>query len=158
MSEVDPLFARPLFPVANEADAARTLAATLPYVRAAEGRATVLHVIEKAGGAPDKAPLEAREDLAEEIFDRAREAAADAGVGVETELRYGTDVADTIVAAADEIGATAIVFSPRGGRSWWDLFSGDVRETLTTESDVPVVVFPEAIEGEADEQAGGDRA
>ncbi len=144
MSEVDPLFARPLFPVANEDDADRTLASTLPYVRAAGGRATVLHVIEKAGGAPDKAPLEAREEAAEEIFDRAREAADAADVAVETELRYGTDVAEAIVAAAHEIDATAIVFSPRGGRSWWDLFSGDVREALTTGSDLPVVVFPEA--------------
>jgi len=144
MSEVEPLFARPLFPVASEEDAARTLGATLPYVSAAGGHATVLHVIEKAGGAPDKAPLEAREEVAEEIFDRARAAAAAVDVDLDTDLRYGTDVAETIVAAAHETDATAIVFSPRAGRSWWDLFSGDVRESLTTESDVPVVVFPES--------------
>ncbi|WP_256545378.1 universal stress protein [Halobellus inordinatus] len=153
MSEVDPLFARPLVPVSNDADAARTAAAVFPYLAAVDGRATVVHVIEKAGGAPDKAPLEQREELAEELFADVREAAADAGVDVETELLYGTDVAETILDAARETDATAIVFAHRGGRAWWNLFSGDVRETLTTESDVPVVVFPEGVE---DAETPGD--
>ena len=153
MSEVDPLFARPLVPVSNDADAARTAAAVFPYLAAVDGRATVVHVIEKAGGAPDKAPLEQREELAEELFAAVREAAADAGVDVETELLYGTDVAETILDAARETDATAIVFAHRGGRAWWNLFSGDVRETLTTESNVPVVVFPEGVE---DAETPGD--
>jgi nucleotide-binding universal stress UspA family protein len=161
MSEVEPLFARPLLPVASDADAERTLAAAFPHVAAAGGRATVLHVIEKAGGAPDKAPLEQREELAEEIFVDVREAAAAAGVDVETELHYGTDVGETILDVARESDATAIVFSPRGGRSWWDLFSGDVRKTLVTESDVPVVALPErddaaASDGSADHPIGDD--
>ncbi|WP_256289625.1 hypothetical protein [Halobellus inordinatus] len=48
MSEVDPLFARPLVPVSNDADAARTAAAVFPYLAAVDGRATlVLDVIEE---------------------------------------------------------------------------------------------------------------
>ncbi|RLM57353.1 universal stress protein [Halobellus sp. Atlit-31R] len=157
MSEVDSLFARPLVPVASDADAKRTVAAAFPHVAAVGGRVTVLHVIEKAGGAPDKAPLEQREELAEELFAAAREAAADAGVDVETELRYGTDVAEAILDAAGDTDATAIVFAHRGGRAWWDLFSGGVRETLTTDSDVPVVVFPdEDVESDSGADDGSD--
>lgn len=142
MSEVEPLFARPLLPVANEDDADRTARLAFPHVAAAGGRAIVTHVIEKAGGAPDKAPLEQREEIAESIFERVRSSAEDAGVDVETELHYGTDIADTILAAADAADATAIVFTPRGGKSWWDFFSGDTRDALTSESEIPVVVFP----------------
>jgi nucleotide-binding universal stress UspA family protein len=142
MNEVEPLFARPLLPVANEEDADRTARLAFPHVAAAGGRAIVTHVIEKAGGAPDKAPLEQREEMAEAIFERVRSSAEDAGVDVETELHYGTDVADTILDAADAVDATAIVFTPRGGKAWWDIFSGDTRDALTTESEIPVVVFP----------------
>ncbi|WP_049986999.1 universal stress protein [Halobellus rufus] len=142
MTGTEPLFARPLLPVANEDDADRTATLAFPHVAAAGGTATALHVIEKAGGAPDKAPLEQREEMAEAIFEWVRSAAADTGVDVETDLRYGTDVAETIFEAAEALGATAIVFTPRGGKAWWDLFSGDTRETLTTESEIPVVVLP----------------
>ncbi|MGQ4555142.1 universal stress protein [Halobellus sp. GM3] len=152
MSDPDPLFARPLLPVANDDDAERTLSIAFPRVAAAAGRATVVHVIEKAGGAPDKAPLEQREEAAEALFGRVREAADDAGVDVETELRYGTDVAQTIIDTARDADATAIVFTPRSGRKWWDFFSGDVRETLTTDSDIPVVVLPS---GDADSETDG---
>jgi len=147
MSEVDSLFARPLLPVANEDDADRTATLAFPYIAAAGGRATALHVIEKAGGAPDKAPLEQREAMAEEIFEHVRSAAAEAGVDVETDLRYGTDVAETILETAEATDATAIVFTPRGGKAWWNLFSGDTHETLTTENEVPVVVLPSRDEG-----------
>ncbi|WP_336025184.1 universal stress protein [Halobellus salinisoli] len=153
MTESEPLFARPILPVANEDDAARTAAVALPHVAAAGGRATALHVIEKAGGAPDKAPLEQREEMADAIFERVRTAGADAGVEVETDLRYGTDVAETILEAAEDLDATAIVFTPRGGKAWWDIFSGDTRETLTTESEIPVVVLPSREDDGADETA-----
>ena len=80
--------------------------------------------------------------MAEAIFERVRSAAEDAGVDVETELNYGTDVAATILEAAEAADATSIVFTPRGGKAWWDFFSGDTRDALTTESEIPVVVFP----------------
>ncbi|SFR55336.1 universal stress protein [Halogeometricum limi] len=140
------LFARPLVPVAGEDDARATAAAVLPRVAAVGGRPVFVHVIEKAGGAPDKAPLEQREELAEELFAAVRRAGEDAGVTVETDLRYGTDVADAIIDAAHEFDATCIAFTPRGGSRWWDLFSGDTRDALVTESDLPVVALPDASE------------
>jgi nucleotide-binding universal stress UspA family protein len=149
----DPLFARPVVPVAGEDDAEHTVEAVFPRVAAADGRAVVVHVIEKAGGAPDKASVEQREELAEDLFATVRERAAAAGIEVETELRYGTDVAETIVEVAHDAGATAIAFTPRGGSRWWDFFSGDVRESLVTESDLPVVVLPDVTDEGAD--AGG---
>jgi nucleotide-binding universal stress UspA family protein len=142
------LFARPVVPVANEDDAEATAAAVLPHAAAVGGRPVFLHVVEKAGGAPDKASVEQREDLADEMFERLEAAAAEAGVDAETELRYGTDVAETVFETAREVGATSIAFTPRDGSKWWDLFSSDVRDSLVTESDLPVVVLPDASEGD----------
>ncbi|WP_049907786.1 universal stress protein [Haloferax elongans] len=153
--EVESLFSRPLLPLANEADAEASCAAAAPRIVAEGGHAYVVHVIEKAGGAPDKASVEQRETVAEDIFSLARGVATEAGIELDTDLRFGTDVGDAILDAAEDIDATAIVFTPRGGRSWWDLFSGDVRDRLVRNSDRPVVVLPaqrddhsETIDGE----------
>jgi len=151
----DPLLARPLVPVANLEDARRTLAALLPRVAADAGTVTVVTVIEKAGGAPDKASVEQLEDLAEETFEFVRERAADAGVDVETDVLYGTDVAETIVAAAHEVDATAVVFTPREGKRWWDLFAPDVSGSLVHDSDVPVVVLSPPTDAEGNDGAAG---
>jgi nucleotide-binding universal stress UspA family protein len=129
-------------PVASVDDAEVTLDAVLDRVVAASGRMIVAHVVEKAGGAPDAASMEQREDLAEEAFELVRERAASVGVDVETELLYGTDVAETLVEAAHESGASSIVFTPRGHKWWWNLFSDDVADALVHESDLPVVVLP----------------
>ncbi|MCO8267289.1 MULTISPECIES: universal stress protein [unclassified Haloferax] len=139
---VESLFSHPLLPLANADDAELTCATAFPRIAAADGRASVVHVIEKAGGAPDKAGVEQREEVADELFDIARRAANDAGIELKTDLRFATDVGDAILEAAREADATAIVFTPRGGRSWWDLFSGAVREELIRHSDRPVVVLP----------------
>ncbi|KAB1198515.1 MULTISPECIES: universal stress protein [Haloferax] len=138
----EPLFSRPLVPLANEEDAEVTCGVAFPRIAATDGRAYVVHVIEKAGGAPDKAGVEQREELAEDVFDIARRAADAADIELETDLRFDTDVGDAILDAASEVDASAIVFTPRGGRSWWDIFSGDVRDRLIRKSDRPVVVLP----------------
>ncbi|ELZ86849.1 universal stress protein [Haloferax volcanii] len=150
----EPLFSRPLLPIANADDAELTCAAAFPRIAAAGGRASVVHVIEKAGGAPDKASVEQREEVADELFDVARRAADDAGIDLHTDLRFATDVGDAILEAAAEADATAIVFTPRGGRSWWDLFSGAVRDQLVRHSDRPVVVLPAGADDDGD--AGGE--
>jgi nucleotide-binding universal stress UspA family protein len=137
------LLSRPLVPVASEEDAVETCRTGFPRVAAAGGRPVVVHVIEKAGGAPDKASVEQREAAAEEAFAAVRDCAADYGLDVETEVRYGTDVADAIVDAAAELDASAIVFHPRGGSWLLDLLTGDVRDRLIEESDRPVVVLPD---------------
>jgi nucleotide-binding universal stress UspA family protein len=138
------LLSSPFVPVASVEDAEITLDVVLDRVAAAGGRMTVAHVVEKAGGAPDKASMEQREAIAEEAFALARDRAAAAGVDVETELLYGTDVAATIVEGAHAADATAIVFAPREQKWWWDLFSEDVADALVHDSDLPVVVLPAA--------------
>jgi nucleotide-binding universal stress UspA family protein len=152
------LLSNPFVPVASVEDADLTLDVVLDRVAAAGGRMTVAHVVEKAGGAPDAASVEQREGIAEEAFELVRERAAAAGVDVETELLYGTDVAETLVEGAHEADATAIVFTPRGHKWWWDLFSDDVADALVHESDLPVVVLPSAVAAEGTDGAGDDPA
>ena len=135
-----------LLPVASEADATTTCAAAAAPIAAAGGRAIVVHVIEKAGGAPDKASVEQREEHAEKIFAAAREAFADADIPVETRLAVGTDVAEPFFEVAADEEATAIAFTPRDGSRWVKLLTGDVARALTSDAELPVVVLPDHAE------------
>ncbi|WP_121823110.1 universal stress protein [Halostella salina] len=140
----DPLFRRVVVPVASEEDAAATAASIAPHIDAAGGEVVAVFVVEKAGGAPDKASVEQREQHAETAFTRFR---ADLGdVNIETEIRYGTDVAAAIVEAARDADANAIAFTPRGGSRWVKLLTGDVSADLIAASDRPVVVLPDRTE------------
>ncbi|MFB6308079.1 MAG: universal stress protein [Haloarculaceae archaeon] len=137
------LFERVVLPVADPEDAAATCRAVEPYLT---GEVVALHVIEKAGGAPDKASVEQREEYAEEIFDVVRDRLGD----VETEVRFDTDVTDGIFAAADDHDATSIVVTPRGGNRFVKLLTGDVALDLMTETDRPVVVLPDPDDRDGD--------
>lgn len=147
MSAERSLFSHVLVPVASESDAAATAAALKPYLDG-DGHVTVVHVIEKAGGAPDKASVEQRKETAADIFARFGEELGD--VDFDSEIHYGTDVAETIVAAAAEVDASAIVFSPREGSRWVRLLTGDVSLSLVTGADRPVLVLPDAEEVASD--------
>ncbi|WP_123533681.1 universal stress protein [Halosimplex salinum] len=140
---------RAMVPVASRDNAAATTAALAPYVDAAGGTVVVLHVIEKAGGALDKASVEQRELAAREIFAVVSDGLEDAEAPLETEIRYGTDVAETIVDAAHDVDASAIVFTPRTGSRWKKLLSGDVTHKLLDASDVPILVLPDRPVGDA---------
>ena len=133
------LFERVLLPVASRDDARSTARALSPY---AGDQVVAVHVVEKAGGAVDKASVEQREEEAERIFEIVHEELDDA-VDVDTRIDYGTDVAETIFAAAAEEDATSIVFTPRGGSRWIRLLTGDVALDLITKRDRPVVVLPD---------------
>ena len=139
------LFRRVLVPVASEDDAAATSRALGSHI---DGDSTIvaLHVIEKAGGAPDKASVEQREAVAESVFATMRDALPD--TDLETRVAYGTDVADTVFHVADETDASSIVFTPRGGSRWIRLLTGDVALSLITETDRPVVVLPDVEDDE----------
>ena len=106
-----------------------------------------VHVIEKAGGVPDKASVEQRRNNARRIFAAVDETFDGSPTVVETEIRYGTAIAQAIVDAANEHSASAIVFSPRRGGRWVRLLTGDIALSLLTESSRPVIVLP----GELDE-------
>jgi nucleotide-binding universal stress UspA family protein len=143
----DSLFSRVLLPVADDEDADATATAALPYVRAVDGDVVAVHVIEKAGGAPDKAGVEQREEFAEEVFEVVRDRFAAEDVAVETRIAYGTDVSETIFDVAREVDASAIVFTPRGGSRWIRLLTGDTALDLITDGDRPVIALPDPDEG-----------
>jgi nucleotide-binding universal stress UspA family protein len=128
-------------PVAEDDDA-RATARALQHHLADGADVLVVNVVEKAGGAPDKASVEQREDVAEAAFDAFREALAD-DPAVETRILYATDVAEGIFDAAEEADASAIAFTPRGGSRWIRLLTGDVSLDLVTGTDRPVVVLPD---------------
>ena len=136
------MFTHVLVPVASPEDAEATMRAVRPYLESVGGNVTVINVIEKAGGAPDKASVEQRKEYAHEIFDSARGAFEDSNITVTTDIRYGTDVAETIIETAHDIDASAIVFTPRGGSRWVRLLTGDVALSLVSESDLPVITLP----------------
>jgi nucleotide-binding universal stress UspA family protein len=138
-------FERVLVPVASPADARATAAALDPYLDRESADIVAVHVVEKAGGAPDKASVEQRELDAGAAFDAFDERLGD-GVSVERDLRYGTDVVATIVGGGHDHDASAIVFTPRGGSRWVQLLTGDVTRRLVEESDLPVVVLPDVEE------------
>lgn len=136
-----PTFDSILVPVASEDDARTTSRALREAFDLGSVDATFAFVVEKAGGAPDAAGVEQREEVAEAAFEAARVELPDADL--DTRIAYDTDVADGIRAAADEVDADAIVFVPRetGGRLVRFL-TGDVALSLVTESDRPVLALP----------------
>lgn len=137
------LFHRVIVPVANRDDARSTAAALKPYLDSTVEDILAVHVIEKAGGAPDKASVEQRELAAEEVFDELAESLQDQPGVLETDIRYGTNIAEAIIDGAHEFDATAIVFTPRGGSQWMDILIEDVTSGLIDKSDVPVLVLPD---------------
>jgi len=141
------LFQRVVIPVANREDARATVDALSPDMETTAGHVFTVHVIEKAGGAPDKASVEQREQRAEGIFAIIREGLASTDASLETKILYGTDIAATIINAAHDVDASAIVFTPRGGSRWVKLLTGDVTTHLINDSDLPVLVLPDRSEG-----------
>jgi nucleotide-binding universal stress UspA family protein len=132
------LLDRIVVPVASAADARATGRA----IRSDDSSTVVaVHVIEQTAGTPDTASPERLEERALEIFDEL--AAVLGATEFETDLRYGTDVGETIIEAAGDHDATAVVFTPRGGSRWIRLLTGSVAETLVERADRPVVVLPD---------------
>ena len=130
-----------IVPLADPDDGERTATALGPYLEPSS-TVVVVNVIEKGGGAIDKAPMERRKEYAEEIYERAREALEDSPATVETATLYGTDVVETIFEAAEAREADAVVFNPRKGNRIAELLTGDVARRLVREAKVPVVALP----------------
>ncbi|QSW98894.1 universal stress protein [Haloterrigena alkaliphila] len=130
-----------LVPVADPDDGERTAAALAPLLTD-RSTAVLVNVVEKAGGAPDKASVEQREEYAEEIFERARGPLEATDAAVETEIRYGTDVVDEIFAEARDRDVDAVVFTAREGSRFAELLTGSVARRLVKEAAVPVVALP----------------
>lgn len=144
VSEMDQsIFERVVVPVANREDAAATAAALASQVEGTDCEVIVVHVIERTPGAPDTASPEHRKQNAADIFGVVTDALKDTEIPVETDLRYETDIAASVVQAAHEHDATGIVFTPRGESRWKKLLTGDVTHKLVANSDIPVVVLPD---------------
>ena len=133
-------------PLANEDDATDSLRAIEEWFNPAGTTLTFVHVIEKGGGAPDKAPLGAREEQAERIFEIVETHFDGTDFEVESTLRYGTSVTDEIVAAADAVDATVIAFAPRDHSLLSKLLSGNLTTSLVSNERFPVVVLPPALD------------
>lgn len=107
-----PLLQHVLVPVAHAEDAQQTARALAPY---APKHVTVIHVVEKGGGVPDKTPVVQSEEIAEAAFAAVRETFPEA----DDYTAYGRDVVGAIFQAADEVGASAIAY-----RSLWERIFG----------------------------------
>lgn len=135
------LLDRVVVPVANPDDATDTYRSLREHLEEELGEIILLYVVEKAGGAPDKAGIEQRERHAEETFQAFR-AASTGELPLETRIVYDTDVANAIIDLAGELDATAIAFRSRGGGRLLDFLSGSVRVDLLQNTDRPVLVLP----------------
>jgi nucleotide-binding universal stress UspA family protein len=128
-------------PLASEQDAETTCAAIRPYL-SPETRVVVIHLIEKAGGWIDAAPVEQRKQRANRIFERCTQELSDCVASLETTIHYHTDLADGILEAVKENEVDLLAFTPRGGSRFRKLLTGDTSFSLIHEASCPVLVVP----------------
>ena len=129
------LTAHVLVPVADEADARATAVALEPH---RPDRITVLYVVEKGEGVPDKTPVEQSERISADAFAAFREMFP----GAETATTYRRDVVRGIIEVAADLDVSAIAFRPRKGGRLVRFLSGDWTVRLVTRTDRPVIALP----------------
>ena len=129
------LLSHVLVPVATEKDARETANRLAVYD---PETVTVLHVVEKGDGSPDKTPVEQSESVAAASFEAVREVFPDA----ETATAYDRKVLRAIFETADKVDASAIAYRSRGGNRLVHMISGDLSLKLVTKSDRPVIALP----------------
>jgi nucleotide-binding universal stress UspA family protein len=131
-------------PVASPEDATTTAEALVPHLGDVD-RVVFVHVVEKAGGAPDKASVEQREEYADGIFEAGREVLDEADADIETDDRvvFGTSIAGAVFDLCDEIDASSVALVPRKSNRLLDLLVGGRMDAFVQDNNVPVVVLPD---------------
>lgn len=94
------------------------------------------------GAEIDKASEQAAKERADEGAQRAREAGLDPTQG-RADVSHGT-VAATILRAADDCGASAVVMGTRGLRGLKSMLLGSVSHAVLQHADLPVMIVPSA--------------
>ena len=129
------LLSHVLVPVGNQEDALKTAQRLAVYDPKA---VTVLYVVEKGDGVPDKTPVEHSESVAEASFEAVLEVFPDA----ETASAYDRNILKAIFETAEDIEASAIAYRSRGGSRLMHFLSGDLSIKLVTQADRPVIALP----------------
>lgn len=135
----DDILDRVIVPVSDEKDARRTAKAVAPYFNGSE--LVAVYVVEKGGGAPDKAPMEAVEEHGRKALNAFEKVMSEHGIEVEKDVLYGTDVADTVLGEAEKKDATVAFVAREGGR-FVRLLTGDDSLAFVTKNRIPVVSLP----------------
>jgi nucleotide-binding universal stress UspA family protein len=133
----DSVLGRLLLPIAEETDAEATCDAVRPYL-GDHDEVIVVHVLESE----TETPSDAEQERADTIFEIAREQLAGAVDSLRTELEYGSDPIEEIIASAKALDASAIGFTPRPENRWIKMLSADGTNRLMAEGELPVVIFP----------------
>ncbi|WP_138005520.1 universal stress protein [Halalkalirubrum salinum] len=131
-----------LVPVANPETAARLLDTAIDIAHGQSMRIVVLHVVE----VPPQVPLSAGDSLLEDdgeevqVLEDAVEQATDAGVSVESRMRYARDIATGIVGAVDVHDADALLVGWRGRPRRRDIILGSFLDRILGEAPCDVFV------------------
>lgn len=129
------LLSKVVIPVAD-ADVAETTARAAREYLHEDSRVLAVHVLQD----DEYASKDEWETFAEDAFERAKSVLGEDRV--ETELREGDDVTETIFEVAEDVDASAVAFRSRGGSRWRQIMAGDVARELVTEPEIPIVVLP----------------
>lgn len=131
-----------LVPVANPENTTRLLDTAIDVARGRSMRIVLLHVVE----VPPQIPLSEGsvliEDDGEEVqlLDDAVEQATDAGVSVESRMRYARDIATGIVGAVDVHDADTLLVGWRGRPRRRDIILGSFLDRILAEAPCDVFV------------------
>ena len=128
-----------LLPIANKEDAANTCEAVVPYLAGKDCRVFVIHVVREPKRNVDIAQTETR---AQRVFEQATACFEPLDIPVTGELWYGTDVSRTILDAAAEHAADAIILTPRRKSVWRRLLSENGIGQLSRAVDQPLISIP----------------
>lgn len=123
-----------LVPVANVKVARETAQALRLY---SPEQVTVLHVVEKGEGVPDKTPVKQSEQIAADSSTVFRTVFPDA----DEHIAYAREIVGAIFDVTEEIGASALVNRSRSGNRIMHFLSGDLSLKLVTKADRPVIAL-----------------